>query len=101
MPRLFLDNNKVPLEYYFDICKNNGLDDAALVLFYDNLYLDVTVLNDKINILDEDELEIALLENDITSDDYKLAITIKEKLLHEIKTNSNKFMNRDYSKYLF
>ena len=37
--RLFLDNNKVPLEYYFDICKNNGLDDAALVLFYDNLYL--------------------------------------------------------------
>ena len=99
--RLFLDDNRKPLEYYFDICKNNGLDPVSLVPFYDDLYLDITVLNDMINILDEDELEQALVEKDITYEDYKLTIAIKEKLLNEIKNKSNKFMNKDYSKYLF
>ena len=99
--RLFLDNNKKPLEYYFDICKNNGLDPVSLVPFYDDLYLDITLLNGKINILDEDELENALSENDITNEDYKLIMTTKEKLLSEIESKSNKFINRDYSKYLF
>jgi len=99
--RLFLDNNKKPLEYYFDICKNNGLDPVSLVPFYDDLYLDITLLNGKINILDEDELENALAKNDITNEDYKLIMTTKEKLLSEIESKSNKFINRDYSKYLF
>jgi len=99
--RLFLDNNKKPLEYYFDICKNNGLDNGTLVPFYDDLYLDITFFNGEIHILDEDEFENALIEKDITDDDYQLAINIKEKLLDEIKNNNNKFMNRDYSNYLF
>ena len=99
--RLFLDNNKKPLEYYFDICKNNGLDPTSLVPFYDDLYLDITVLNEKVNILDEQELEQALELNDITDEDYKLTMNIKEKLLDAIKNKSNRFMNKDYSKYLF
>ena len=99
--RLFLDNNKKPLEYYFDICKNSSLDPISLVPFYDDLYLDITVLNEQINILDEDELEKAIATNDITEEDYKLTMKIKEKLLNEIKNNSNKFMNKDYYKYLF
>lgn len=99
--RLFLDNNKKPLEYYFDICKNNGLDSSSLVPFYDDLYLDITVLNGVVNILDEDELEEALVSNDITDDDYQLVMMMKDKLLMEIANKSNKFMNRDYSKYLF
>lgn len=99
--RLFFDNNKKPLEYYFDICKNSGLDPISLVPFYDDLYLDITVLNEKINILDEDELKQALEINDITDEDYKLTMVIKEKLLSEIKNKSNKFMNKDYYKYLF
>lgn len=99
--RLFLDNNKKPLEYYFDICKNNRLDDKLLVPCYDDLYLDITVLNGKINILDEDELEDALNNNDITRDDYELVMTVKEKLLREINNRSNRFMNMNYSKYLF
>ena len=99
--RLFMDDNKHPLEYYFDICKNNGLDKISLVPYYDDLYLDITVLNNEINILDEDELEEALTNKDITQDDYKLVMSIKEKLLIEIKNQNNKFMNRNYSKYLF
>lgn len=99
--RLFLDNNKKALEYYFDICKNNGLDPISLVPFYDDLYLDITVLDGKINILDEDELEEALDKKDITLEDYELTMVIKEKLLDEIENKTNKFMNKDYSKYLF
>lgn len=99
--RLFLDDNRQPLEYYFDICKNNRLDDETLIPCYDDLYLDITVLNGKINILDEDEFEEAFNTKDITTDDYELAISVKEKLLEEIKNNNNRFMNVDYSKYLF
>ena len=99
--RLFLDDNKKPLEYYFDICKNNGLDKESLVPCYDDLYLDITVLDGNINILDKDELDEAFNNKDITNDDYELVMVIKDKLLMEINNNSNKYMNRDYSKYLF
>lgn len=99
--RLFLDNNKRPLEYYFDISKNNGLDPDAFVPSYDDLYLDITLLNNEINILDEDELETALQVNDITQADYDLVMQIKNKLLTEIKNGTNPLMNLDYSKYLF
>lgn len=99
--RLFLDNNKKPLEYYFDICKNNCLEPTTLVPIYDDLYLDITVLNDEINILDEDELEEALKTKNITQVDYKLVMSIKEQLLKEISNKTNKYMNKDYTKYLF
>ena len=98
--RLFLDNERKPLEYYFDICKNNGLTDD-LVPYYDDLYLDITYLDGKVNILDEDELEDALEEKDITEEDYKLVMEVKDKLLNEIKTNTNELMKLDYNKYLF
>lgn len=99
--RLFLDNNKKPLKYYFDISKNNGLDPDTFVPSYDDLYLDITLLNNEINILDEDELETALQVNDITQADYDLVMQIKNKLLTEIKNGTNPLMNLDYSKYLF
>lgn len=99
--RLFLDNNKKPLEYYFDITKNNNLDEKTLIPYYDDLYLDITLMNDEINILDEDELEEALTNKDITIEDYKLTMKIKEKLLNEINNKTNKYINKDYTKYLF
>jgi len=36
-----------------------------------------------------------------TIDDYELIISVKEKLLEEINHNNNRFINMDYSKYLF
>lgn len=99
--RLFLDNNKKPLEYYFDICKNNRLDEKSLIPCYDDLYLDITYLDGKIKILDQDELETALVNNEITKADYELVFVVKDKLLEEINNKTNKLMNLDYSKYLF
>jgi len=96
--RLFLNEKKEPLEYYFDICKNNGLIDG--IPFYDDLYLDITYLNGEINIWDEEELLEAYKENDITDEDYELVYKIKDKLLIEIRNKTNKYLHLDYMKYL-
>ena len=98
--RLFLDENKKPLEYYFDITKNNGLDENTNIPYYDDLYLDITYLDGKIDILDEDELIEAYRAGDVTKDDYELVYRMKQKLLPEIENKTNKLMNLDYMKYL-
>lgn len=98
--RLFLNSNKEPLEYYFDICKNNRLDSLFNVPCYDDLYLDITYLDGKINILDEEELIEAYENNDITKDDYELVYKMRDRLLEEIINKTNSAMNIDFMKYL-
>jgi len=98
--RLFLNSNKEPLEYYFDICKNNRLDYLSKIPCYDDLYLDITYLNGYINILDEDELITAYESGDITQEDYELVYQMKDRLLNEINNKTNETMNIDYKKYL-
>ena len=67
---------------------------------YDDLYLDITYMNNEINILDEDELIEAYKSNDITKEDLDLVYKIKDKLINEIKSNTNKLMNINFNKYL-
>ena len=98
--RLFLNSNKEPLEYYFDICKNNRLDCLSKIPCYDDLYLDITYLDGYINILDEDELVAAYESGDISQEDYKLIYQMKDRLLEEINNKTNEAMNIDYMKYL-
>lgn len=98
--RLFLTPNKEPLEYYFDICKNNRLDEISKVPCYEDLYLDITYLNGSINILDEDELIEAFESGDVSKDDYALVYQMRDRLLEEINNKTNKAMNIDYMKYL-
>jgi len=98
--RLFLDDKKNPLEYYFDITKNNGLYEKTNIPCYDDLYLDITYMNGKIHILDEDELIDAFNKKDITREDLDLVYKVEKKLLKEIKNGTNKLMLIDYNKYL-
>lgn len=98
--RLFLNPDKEPLEYYFDICKNNRLDSISKVPCYEDLYLDITYLNGQINILDEDELLNAYELGDISQEDYELVYKMRDRLLEEIKNSTNKVMNINYMKYL-
>ena len=98
--RLFLDNKKKPLEYYFDITKNNGLDSLTKIPFYDDLYLDITYLDGEINILDEDELLDAFKSGDITKDDLDLVYRTRDLLLDDITNGTNEIMNIDFTKYL-
>ena len=99
---VFFYDKKNPLEYYFDITKNNGLYENTNIPFYDDLYLDITILhsNGLIRILDEDELLEAFSIGDINSDELDMVYNIKDKLLMEIKNNNNKYMNIDFKKYL-
>lgn len=99
--RLFLNDKKEPIEYYFDIIKESGIDKEYKIPYFMDLYLDITVLaNGEIHIIDEDEFQEAYRENDITSEDYKLVIKTKDKLLEEINSKTNILMNMDYEKYL-
>ena len=99
--RLFLDDNKKPLEYYFDICEHNGVMEDSLVPYYDDLYLDITYMDGEIKILDEGEFIEAYESKDISEEEYNLVLKVRDKLLEEIGNGTNKYMNRDYSEYLF
>ncbi len=99
--RLFLNDKKEIIEYYFDIIKESGIDKELRVPYFIDLYLDITIQkNGKVNILDEEELNDALKSKDITKKDYELVLKVKEQLLKEIEEQSNDLMNLDYMKYL-
>lgn len=99
--RLFLNDKKEVIEYYFDIIKESGIDKELKIPYFVDLYLDITIQkNSEINILDEEELNNALKNKDITKEDYKLVIKVKEQLLKEIKEKQNDLINLDYMKYL-
>ena len=99
--RLFLNDKKEIIEYYFDIIKESGIDKELRVPYFIDLYLDITIQkNGKVNILDEEELNDALKSKDITKKDYELVLKVKEQLLKEIEGQSNDLMNLDYMKYL-
>ena len=98
--RLFLDNDMNELEYYFDICKNNRLDDTFNIPCYEDLYLDITYLDGNIKILDEDELIDAYNNGDITKEDFELVYRVKDEILPGIMNKTNKLMNLNYKKYI-
>lgn len=98
--RLFLNEKKEPLEYYFDICKNSRIDAVTKVPCYDDLYLDITYLDGYINILDENELIEAYQDGDVSKEDYEIVYKMKDRLLEEINNKTNEMMNVDYMKYL-
>lgn len=98
--RLFLDRDKKPLEYYFDICRNIRIVEKYNIPMYDDLYLDVTYLFGKINVLDEDELLEAYKNNEFTEAELNHIYEVKDRLIDEINNNKNKCMNMDYSKYI-
>lgn len=98
--RIFVNDNKEILEYYFDITYKNGLDEETNIPYYEDLYLDITVKNDKIEVLDEDELQEALDNKEITKEQFDLANKTKDELIKTIKNKTNRYMNLDIKKYL-
>lgn len=98
--RIFINNKKQIILYYFDITKENGFDKEINSPYYNDLYLDVVLEDGSMRVLDEDELEMALKEKHINKEEYKLAINKKNELIKSLKTNTNKFMEIDFIKYL-
>lgn len=56
---------------------------------------DITITNNNVEVLDEEELENAYKNGFIDSSAYNIAIETKDKLLDEIKNHSNKYLNLD------
>lgn len=98
--RTFFDNNKKLLQYYIDISLENGLDEETKIPYYDDLYIDITITNGQVEILDEDEIIDALDKKEICQKDYELAFRVKNRLLKEIEEHSNKYLNKDLTKLL-
>jgi predicted RNA-binding protein associated with RNAse of E/G family len=83
-----LDSRGLPIQWYIDICLEQGIDDRGIPWFED-LYIDIVVLaNRKIFVLDEDELEEALKSGEVSYSEYELALNERQKLMMEISEGS-------------
>lgn len=99
--RVYFNEKKERIEYYFDVTLKNGLDEKSNIPYYDDLYLDVTInRNGEVKVLDEDELLEALNRKEISEDEYNLANKTKESLLESIINKNNKYMDLDLEEYL-
>lgn len=76
-----MDDNENIIEWYFDITKENSIDNDGCP-FYDDLYLDIVVLpSGEIVLFDEDELEEAFIKGEITKDDFDLAYRVANEIM--------------------
>lgn len=80
------DSNGNLIQWYIDICYQNGIENN--VPWMDDLFLDIVVLpSNEYFILDEDELVSAFLINLISESQYKLAVSQGIKVLNLIIKN--------------
>lgn len=98
--RVYFNEKKERLEYYFDISLKNGLDEETRIPYYDDLYTDITVVQKNIEVLDEEELEEALNMGKISKAEYNIANETRDKLIQSIKNKNNKYMNLNLERYL-
>ncbi|MUG47581.1 DUF402 domain-containing protein [Paenibacillus woosongensis] len=80
---MFDDKGEI-VEWYIDVCKNQGITDQG-VPWFDDLYLDIVVLkNGEVFLMDEDELDEALTKGHITVKDYDMAMETAREVLDAI-----------------
>ena len=93
---MFDENNNI-VQWYFDITKQNSIDDNKQP-FYDDLYLDVVVFpSGDIMLFDEDELKAALDSGDITKEDFDLAYSTANKIIDGMAKDVAYLSNMSYS----
>lgn len=91
--RVYFNENKEIIQYYFDLSLGNGLDPDTKIPYYDDAYNDILVQGDNVEIYDEDELEEAYKDNKLTDDEYNLVKKKTQELYEEIVNHNNKYMN--------
>lgn len=100
--RVFLDENKTPLSFYIDVIDKIGFE-TGKGLYYDDLYLDITIdrVNELVQVWDEDELEDAILnDDDVDQEKYDMAYETLRALLKEIADGTNKYVNNNHTEYI-
>lgn len=98
--RVYFNEKKERLEYYFDISLKNGLDEDSKIPYYEDLFIDIVVKNNEIEVLDEGELQEAFDIKEISKDEFILANKTKDLLIDSIKKKNNKYMNLNLESYL-
>ena len=93
------NENKI-LQWYFDIINNVGIENNNP--YFEDLYLDVTLTpENKIELLDEDEINEALELKNITKKQYDMAYKTAKELMKRIDGNVEKiakFSNKYFDK---
>ncbi len=100
--RAFLDREKNVLLYYIDVIDSIGID-YEKGLYYDDLFLDITidkVADDVVRVWDEDELQKALDEEDISKSQFDMAYDTLKELLDEIANNTNRYVNNNHKEFV-
>jgi predicted RNA-binding protein associated with RNAse of E/G family len=91
------DINDNIIQWYFDITKQNSIDENGQP-FYDDLYLDVVVFpSGEMVLFDEDELKEALESGDITQSDFDLAYSEATKIMDGMAKDITYLKNMSYN----
>lgn len=80
------DDHGQLIELYFDITGGNRFDDPENPCFED-MYLDIVIAGDTLEILDQDELDEALQNGDITQAEYDHAERVCRELYAYLSAN--------------
>ncbi|UXH44082.1 DUF402 domain-containing protein [Rossellomorea vietnamensis] len=85
------DANGEIVQWYIDICLENGVEDG--VPWMDDLYLDIVVLpSGEVNLLDEDELEQAYKSGTISKEKYDIAHNEVKEIMSQIDNDEFRLM---------
>lgn len=90
------------IQLYYDVCNGNFISSSGMP-YYDDLYLDVVLLSTgDVLLFDEDELEQALLDRDISKEQYDLAWDEAKRLIKHVDSNKNKLLrlSKKYLEYM-
>lgn len=92
---MFDDKDNI-IEWYFDITKENSLDENGQP-FYDDLYLDVVAFpSGDVVLFDEDELKEALESGNITQGEFDLAYREAHKIMEGMAKDISHLTNMSY-----
>lgn len=86
---VMFDQDGEIIQYYFDISLKNEIDGERS--WFTDLYLDVVLVPDgRLELLDQDELDAALAEGEVSEDEHALAVTAANVLMEEIPKNRSR-----------
>ncbi|MFC6456918.1 DUF402 domain-containing protein [Paenibacillus vulneris] len=89
---VMLDTQDQVLQWYFDIIKHMELNDEGVPVIHD-LYLDLVLLpRGSYHILDEEELQAALDNGTIGTEDYEMAVQELESVRQSIENGNNPYV---------
>lgn len=103
--RVFINDKGEIIQYYFDIINRFIYKDDEI--YYEDLYLDVTYnsniittnKNNRIKLLDQNDLYMAYLNDDISREEYNLAYRTAYKIINDLKYKNNIYYNRGLTDY--